>query len=263
MNTDRVYALMVRYVREIPHDFFRLFDITFYPIMDIMLWGFISLWIQTGGSPTSHVGTLMLLSVVLWMIVENTNREIVLNFNEELYAHNLVNIFVSPIDISEWLAAVITLAIVRATFVLILCSFIIAVVRGINILSLGLLLPAIVILLLMSGIAIGLSIGALAMRWGRRISTFVWSIPYLILSLSAVFYPISLLPRWAQLIGRAMPISYVFETLRGTFQTGRIDWHALLIGFVLNVVYLSLSAFLFLWAFGRSNQEGMAKLEYY
>jgi ABC-2 type transport system permease protein len=263
MYIYRVIALILRYAFEIPRDFFRLFDLTFYPLMDIVLWGFMSLWIQTGSDKTSNIGPLILLSLVLWMVVENTNREIAFNLTEELYAHNLVNILVTPLQLTEWLISVTVLAIVRATFVLIFSSLVIWILRCINILNLGLFICAAFPLLMMSGIALGLSISALMMRWGRRISTLIWSIPYLVLSFSAVFYPLHLLPRWAQLIGKMMPISYVFETLRATVTTGITSWTPLLISLGLNILYIIGSISLFIWMFDKSREQGLAQLENY
>ena len=264
MYLYRIVALILRYAFEIPRDFFRVFDLTFYPLMDIILWGFMSLWVQTGGNPeAAKIGPLILLSLVLWMIVENANREIAFNLTEELYAHNLVNILVTPIQLSEWLVSVIILASVRVTFVFIFCSIAIWILRCINILKLGLLLTAIVPLLLMSGIALGLGISALMLRWGRRISTFIWSIPYLVLSFSAVFYPMHLLPPWAQYIGKMMPICYVFETLRSAMTTGHIAWSSLGISLALNIIYLFGSIYLFVWMFNKSREQGLAQLENY
>lgn len=263
MYIYRIVALIVRYIFEIPRDFFRVFDLTFYPLMDIILWGFMSLWIQTGGDQSSHIGSMILLSLALWMIVENANREIAFNLTEELYAHNLVNILVTPLQVSEWLCSVIFLAIARATFVLVFSSLLVLILRSINILNLGLFVCAAFPLLLMSGMALGLSISALMMRWGRRISTFIWSIPYLVLSFSAVFYPLHLLPPWAQYIGKMMPISYVFEALRTTVTTGKTPWPSLFISLVLSLIYFLSSLFLFAWMFDKSREQGLAQLENY
>lgn len=264
MYLYRIVALIVRYVFEIPRDFFRVFDLTFYPLMDIILWGFMSLWVQTGGNPeASKIGSLILLSLILWMVVENANREIAFNLTEELYAHNLVNILVTPMKLSEWITSVIILALVRVAFVFIFCAFAIWMLRGINIFDLGLLLYAILPLLLLSGIALGIAISALMMRWGRRISTFIWSIPYLILSFSAVFYPMRLLPPWAQTIGKMLPICYVFETLRTAVTTGTVIWSNLGISLALNLLYLGGSIALFVWLFDKSRDHGLAQLENY
>ena len=259
----RIFALMVRYLLEVPRDFFRIFDLTFYPTMDIILWGFMSLWVQTNSVEASRVGPLMLISLVFWMLVENANREIAFNLTEELYAKNLVNILVTPLQLREWIAAVVSLAVLRSTFVFILCSCIVWVLRDINVFVFGPLFFVLYGLLLMSGIALGLAITALLIRWGRRISTFIWSIPYLILSFSAVFYPIDLLPSWAQYIGKAMPISHSFYLLRNFVATGTIAWTSVYVGLALNVTYLMLSSMLFLWMFNRSRNSGLAQIEYY
>ena len=264
MYLYRIVALILRYAFEIPRDFFRVFDLTFYPLMDIILWGFMSLWVQTGGNPaSSNIGSLILLSLILWMVVENANREIAFNLTEELYAHNLVNILVTPMKLSEWIVSVIVLALIRVAFVFVFCSCAIWILRGINVLDLGPLLYAILPLLLISGTVLGIAISALMMRWGRRISTFIWSIPYLILSFSAVFYPMDLLPPWAQAIGKMMPICYVFETLRTAVATGTVVWSNLWISLALNLLYLGSSIVLFVWLFDRSRDHGLAQLENY
>lgn len=264
MQLYRIIALIMRYAFEIPRDFFRAFDLTFYPLMDIILWGFMSLWVETGStSASSNIGTSILFSLILWMVVENANREIAFNLTEELYAHNLVNILVTPIKISEWLLSVIFLAFVRAIFVFAFCSLAVWILRDINIFDIGFILAFLLLLLIMFGISLGLGISALMMRWGRRISTFIWSIPYLILSFSAVFYPLHLLPPWAQIIGKAMPICYVFETLRSILTTGTYKLSLLWISLILNLAYLVFVAIIFTWLFNKSKEQGLAQLENY
>jgi ABC-2 type transport system permease protein len=261
MYMHRIIALILRYIVEIPRDFFRIFDLIFFPLMDIILWGFMSMWIQTAGDQSSQIGSMILVSLVLWMVVENTNREIVSNLTEELYAHNLINILVTPLQLSEWLCSVVILAFARAAFVFVLSSLAILLLSDINIAHLGLFICAIFPLLLMSGTALGLGISALMLRWGKRIAASIWSIPYLVLSFSAVLYPLCLLPPWAQYVGKMIPISYVFEALRFKLEHGCTPWHDLLVSLGLNITYLVCLLFLFVWMFDKSREHGLAQLE--
>jgi ABC-type polysaccharide/polyol phosphate export permease len=72
-----------------------------------------------------------------------------------------------------------------------------------------------------------------------------------------------LLPPWAQIVGKMLPISYVFETLRTSITTGTVIWSNLWISLALNLLYLGGSLALFAWLFNKSRNHGLAQLENY
>lgn len=261
MRIERVYAVMLRYLLVVPRDLYRVFELIFYPIMDIVLWGFMGLWVQQQSQRPVNFGILLPTSLVLWMVVERTQSEISLNLAEEIWAHNIINLFVTPMKLVDWLFSVIILGIVKALFIFFFATLTLWVFLGVNILSLGIILVPLWILLLLSGFATGMFVTALLVRYGRHLSPLIWSIPYLILSFSAVFYPVTMLPTWAQYIARALPTTYVFETLRTFVMQKVIDFRLLTVGFGLTVLYLMVGAFLIVWLFAKSREIGLSQLE--
>ncbi len=261
MNIERVYAVMLRYILVVPRDLYRVFELIFYPIMDIVLWGFMGLWVQRQTQPSFNFGILLPASLALWMVVERTQSEISLNLAEEIWSHNIINLFVTPMKLIDWLTSVIILGVVKALFIFFFATLTLWVFLGVNILSLGIILMPLWILLLLSGFVIGMCVTALLVRYGRHISPLIWSIPYLVLSFSAVFYPVSMLPAWAQYIARVLPTTYVFETLRMFVIQKVVDYRLLSIGFGLTFIYLFVGAFLIVWLFGKSREIGLAQLE--
>jgi len=261
MQFERIYALMLRYVLVIPRDLHRIFELFLYPIIDIILWGFMGLWVQQSQAGGSTLGIILPASLVLWMIVESMQREVSINLAEEIWAHNIINLFVTPMHLYEWLIAVVILGVIKTIFIFGFATFILWLLLGIDILSIGSILIALWFLLMLSGLAIGLCVNAVLIRYGRNIAPVIWSVPYLILSFSAVFYPMRFLPTWAQYIGRALPISYVFESLRQLMQHGTVSYSTLFTSFILVLVYLAFGLFLFFLFFKKSKVVGLAQLE--
>jgi ABC-2 type transport system permease protein len=67
----------------------------------------------------------------------------------------------------------------------------------------------------------------------------------LIQPLSAVFYPVRILPIWLQPIALSLPSTHVFEGMRGVLMNGHLDLHHMWWAFGLNIIYgiLSIMAF--------------------
>ena len=77
-----------------------------------------------------------------------------------------------------------------------------------------------------------------------------------------VFYPLSSLPTWAQLIGRILPPTYIFEEMRNYLFNGQVIWQNLLISFALNIFYLFLALFFLYAMFEKARETGrLTKLE--
>jgi len=261
VNIERVYAIILRYILVVPRDLYRVFELIFYPIMDIVLWGFMGLWVQQQAQRGLNFGILLPTSLVLWMVVERTQSEISLNLAEEIWAHNIINLFVTPMKLIDWLTSVIILGIIKALFIFFFAALTLWVFLGVNILSLGMILIPLWILLLLSGFVIGLCVTALLVRYGRHLSPLIWSIPYLILSFSAVFYPVAMLPKWAQYISRLLPTTYVFETLRAFVMHNVIDYKLLAYCCGFTMLYLVIGSFLIVRLFAKSREIGLSQLE--
>jgi len=132
MKIERVYAVILRYILVVPRDLYRVFELIFYPIMDIVLWGFMGLWVQQQTQRDFNFGILLPASLVLWMVVERTQSEISLNLAEEIWAHNIINLFVTPMKLIDWLTSVIILGIIKALFIFFFAALTLWVFLGVN-----------------------------------------------------------------------------------------------------------------------------------
>ena len=84
------------------------------------------------------------------------------------------------------------------------------------------------------------------MRNGLGAESMAWTIMFLFLPLTCVYYPVSVLPGWLQYFAWALPPTYVFEGMRALLidHVFRAD---LMIGaFALNIVLFAAASLAFL-----------------
>ena len=93
--------------------------------------------------------------------------------------------------------------------------------------------------LVVTGWAIGIFTTAIILRYGQEAEVMAWGLAFLFQPVSAVFYPISVLPPWLQTIANGIPAAHVFEGMRAVIETANFPLTELLWAAGLNVLYLA------------------------
>src|SRR2546422_281578 len=68
--------------------------------------------------------------------------------------------------------------------------------------------------LLLTGWAVGIFVSGLVLRNGLGAENLAWTIMFIFLPLTCVYYPVSVLPEWLQVVAWMLPPTYVFEGMR-------------------------------------------------
>lgn len=258
----RIWAIVLRYARETFHDIFSLADYVYWPIMDIFMWGMMSVWMsQQGTNSPAHLVLVILSGLVFWHIIYQANIEIAKNLLEEFWTQNLINIFSTPLTTYEWLGAVMILGIMRMFVTIALGALLVWLFYSLNIFTLGWALIPFACSLLMTGWFMGIFTASIILYGGMRAQWLAWATGWLLAPFCGVFYTIDMLPRWMQLISYILPPTYVFEGMRSVILQQTINYNYLAISFALNVVYLIISIIFFAYMFEKSRRLGLARLE--
>ena len=106
------------------------------------------------------------------------------------------------------------------------------------------------------GVALGIAGAALMVRLGPAAEWFAWPIPAVLSPFAAVFYPLSVLPHWMQMAGRAVPPSYVFENIRAMAAGRPPSWPSLAVALGLSVAYIALACLFFAAMYRRALRTG-------
>ena len=95
-------------------------------------------------------------------------------------------------------------------------------------LSMGPCLALFMVALMIFGVAVGMVVLGIILRFGPGADILAWGLAVLLMPISAVFYPVSALPGWAQVIAQALPTAHVFEAMRTVIAGGSPPWDRLL-----------------------------------
>jgi len=92
--------------------------------------------------------------------------------------------------------------------------------------------------LLLFAVALAMVVLGLVLRFGNGATILAWGATAFFMPLSAVFYPVSILPGWAQAISAFLPTAQVFESMRTVLAGGRVPWDRLARAFTLDGAFL-------------------------
>jgi ABC-2 type transport system permease protein len=126
-----------------------------------------------------------------------------------------------------------------------------------NVFTLGLALIPLAVNLIIMGWSIGIITTAIILRYGQEAEVLAWGIAFLFQPISAVFYPVSVLPVWLQKVAWCVPSSHVFEGMRTVISRGPFPTGELLEAVGINVVYIIISAAFFSWNFKAVKKKGL------
>jgi ABC-2 type transport system permease protein len=266
MKAHRIYAIILRHLYNFKHSFDKYTEIFLFPIIDVLLWGMTSLYFQNTlaaqpGPPGTYSFVIAIVSaIIFWLITLRISSDVPFGLLDDLWSRNLINIFGSPLRLSEWIVASVIVGCIKAILSAALVALIAFALYRVNILTFGFTLVPFVFLLVLSGTWIALLISGMIMRFGQRIQALAWSFGMILLPFSAIYYPVSILPEWAQYIARILPTTYIFESGRYFLKTGTMNWSLFLIGFGLNCLYTLLGGLFLFHAFKIRLKKGILRL---
>lgn len=240
MKIHRINALIMRHLYIYKRSMPRLLDVFFWPVMELLTWGFFSFYLSRTGGDNLNIATMLLGGVILWQIIDRSQNFISTYFLEDVWHRNFLNIFVTPLKLSEFFLAGVILAVIRLTVMGLFLLTISYFLYAFNIFVLGFSLIPFLFNLFLFGIALALFINAVIIRFGSSAQVLAFGISFLIQPISAAFYPVSALPAPLATISGFLPVSYVFESMRKVMSGGPIDWNSFYISLGLNIVYLVL-----------------------
>src|SRR6202167_3414646 len=221
--------------------------------IDMVTWGFITKYLNAvSGSGFNFVPSL-LGAVLLWDFFARVMQGVTMAFFEDVWSRNFLNIFATPLSISEYIAGLVLSSIATSSVGLVVMLLLSTTVFGLSFFVYGVLLVPFVLVLFLFGIALGILGISVVMRYGPAAEWFVWPIPALVSPFAGVFYPLSTLPSWMQFLSRLLPPAYVFEGMRTIVSGGAVSGVTLAWSGCLAVVYILFAC----WFFARVHQHAV------
>ena len=256
MKFHRIYALSLRHIYLIKGSLPRILDLIYWPTIQIVLWGFISKFFTLHSEFYNHTVGIILSSAILYDFLFRSSISFNMLFLEEIWSRNFTNLFVAPLKISEIIAALTVTALIRTLIGIVPAILLAAPFFGVSIFNLG---PSLILLFLslyLFGITLGLLVTSGLLRYGPAFENIAWSSLFLLAPLGCVYYPLSILPDWLQVIAKILPLVYIFEEVRSILLNNVVNYSNIIIALKLNLVYFSLAVLVFYLAFYGARKKG-------
>jgi ABC-2 type transport system permease protein len=225
--------------------------------VDIVLWGFITRYLNAVSGARVDFVPLLLGAVLLWDFFTRIMQGVTIAFLEDVWSRNFLNLFATPLKISEYVTGLVTTSVASSALGLAVMLALATLVFGLPFFQLGILLVPLLLVLFLFGIALGILASALVLRLGPASEWLVWPLPALLTPFAGVFYPLATLPAWMRAIGELLPASYVFEGLRAAVAGRGFGATALATGAALALLYVVVAALTFAAVFRRVVRSGL------
>ena len=250
--------MLIRYLylhkRSVP----RFFEIIFWPVMDLLVWGFLTLYVQgMVDASLSKFVVFILYGMIFWDILYRSQQAVTISIMEEIWHQNILNILVSPLHIWEWLTATFLYGLLKTAVITVILMTITRFFYHFDMIKeLGLAVIPLAANLLLFGWVLGILTSGLLLIWGYSAEALIWGVPYLMQPVSAVFYPLTVLPDGLQMVAKALPSTYVFEGIRAVMRGEGLHPKYFLTAFGLNILFFIISAIFFEWLYRKARASG-------
>ena len=252
----RIGAITLRYLYLLKSSWPRVFEMSYWPSVQVLMWGFITQFFSTHSSYLVEAFGVLLSAVLLWDVLFRSQLGVTMSFLEEMWSRNLGHLFVAPLRSLEMALAMTFMSLLRTLIGIIPATAVAWLAFEYTVYGMGLPLIAFFVNLLVMGWALGLVVCGLLLRFGLAAESLAWGVIFALAPISGIYYPIATLPGWLQPVALALPSAHVFEGMRAVIVEGQFMFGHLFWAMGLNVVYLFAGCAVFLISFRGARVRG-------
>ena len=194
----RVGAMVLRYLYLLRSSWTRLVELIYWPAVQLFVWGFLQLYIAQNSGFFARAGGMFIGAVLMWDILFRGQLGFSVSFLEEMWSRNLGNLMISPLRPIEFVCALMIMSIVRLAIGMVPVTFLAIAFFGFNVYSLGFALAAFFLNLILTSWAVGIVVSGVLLRNGMGAESLAWTLMFVLMPLTCVYYPVSVLPDWLQ-----------------------------------------------------------------
>lgn len=229
-------------------NFFRLFDISIWPII---LFFSLVLFLKFI-SPTPEIMSMVITGLIGWRAVYHMQIETNLGYMDDYWRKNQPHLLISPLRIVDFIyahliAGFIKFAIVLAMYLVFAYSFFSFEIADMFKFIAG------ISYLLFVGTTIGFIVLGFIILYKDKAISFSWAIPDLFVLLSGAYYPISIFPEFIIKFVHILPTFYGFELLKSMVGLGEANYFGMIL---VGTVWFVFSIYFLKYCINKAKKEG-------
>src|SRR5256714_11339830 len=109
----RIAAMVLRYWYLLRSSWPRLLELIYWPAVQMLMWGFLQLYIADNAGFFARAGGTFVGAVLLWDILFRGQLGFSISFLEEMWARNMGNLMMSPLRPVEFVSALMIMNLIR------------------------------------------------------------------------------------------------------------------------------------------------------
>jgi len=257
MKIQRIAAIVLRQYYLLRGSPARVLPLFAWVAIDMVLWGFITKYLNSVSASGFNFVPTLLGAVLLWDFFIRVMQGVTMAFLEDVWSRNFLNVFATPLSISEYVSGLVLSSIGPSSIGMLVMLVLATAVFGLSFFAYGAILVPSLLVLFLFGIALGITASAVMLRLGPASEWFIWPIPALLSPFAGVFYPLSTLPKWMQYLSHLLPPSYVFEGMRRIILGGSASPATLAWGGALAVVDILAACWFFVHIYRHAVRTGL------
>ena len=257
MNIQRTGAIVLRQYYLLRGSPARVLPLFAWVAIDMVLWGFITKYLNSVASSGFNFVPTLLGAVLLWDFFIRVMQGVTMAFLEDVWSRNFLNIFATPLSISEYVSGLVLSSVGTSSIGMVVMLVLATMVFGLSFFTYGAVLIPYLLVLFLFGIALGIAASAIMLRLGPASEWFIWPIPALLSPFAGVFYPLATLPRWMQYLSHLLPPAYVFENMRRIILGGPASGSELVWGGTLALLDILLACWFFTYIYRHAVRTGL------
>jgi len=256
ISLARINAMVLRYTYLLKSSWPRLLELVYWPALQLITWGFLQTYIADNAGFFARAGGAFLGAVILWDILFRGQLGFSISFLEEMWARNVGNLMMSPLKPIEFLLALMVMSVIRLAIGVVPMTLMALAFFDFNLYAIGLPLIAFFCNLIFTSWAMGILVSGLVLRHGLGAESLAWTLMFLLMPLTCVYYPVAVLPHWLQLAAWALPPTYVFEGMRALLADGVFRADLMAQALALNAVYFAAACLAFFALLNSARRHG-------
>ncbi len=255
MWSDRIKGVLLQEIYITRRSLEVIVDLFYTSLVTVVVFGFVSRFLV--GVTNVNTGSYLILGLLLWEVIRVNQYSLSVGSLWNIWSHNLSNMFVAPLSVTEYIVAHMLSALVKT---LVTFCGICAIAEWwfhFNVLQMGLAnLVGFFANLTVFAWSVGLVLLGVVFQIGTRIQALAWGVIFLFQPLTAAFFPLSALPPAVRTVAYALPPTFVFEAARRALEVPGTNWEYLGIAAAENAGYFVLATAAFAWMLAHSRRSG-------
>src|SRR2546423_13999860 len=140
MNLSRTYAIVLRHFYLVSGSPARVLPLFAWVAIDMVLWGFITKYLNAITGAGFNFVPILMGAVLLWDFFTRVMHGVTMAFFEDVWSRNFLNLFATPLAISEYLSGLVLSSIGTSAIGLVVMIFLASSIFGLSFLAYGIAL---------------------------------------------------------------------------------------------------------------------------